>query len=374
VPLAAELNSTDITADCQRIAWRPRLNLLDSASIRIPSQLLSVETGVDELHVYDADTNDLLFSGPVWQPQAEGGPDSAYLEVTAYDHRVYLGKRLCKTAGGNLITPGDVILDEVTAPEILAAFINNTDSFDGALPLSLGTVDTGGADVTGVPTNFPMYVEQMRNLLTSTGQLDQVLTPGVGSSTLDLLNDYDNDLSGSVVYEYATGAHNCQVATLTIDMEELINALWYLLGPRLTEERWRGSITPTAPHPGGSWAAGLVTRFMDSRSTYGYAQEIRVFDDKGDENSIRLLFEEEWANEAWLRAVPRTFASIRPERGLKPAFAVGDQIGVAAGAILNGGFSGAETVYGFDWACDTDGVDEIEEILTSADAAGATGA
>lgn len=371
MPLAAELNSTEITADCQRTVWRPRLNLLDSASIRVPSQLLSVETGIDELHVYDADTDALLFSGPVWQPQGEGGPDSAYLEVTAFDHRVYLGKRLCKDTSasdpdnGNLITPGDVILDEVTAPEILAAYINNTISIDGALPLTLGTVDTGGADVTGVPTNFPMYIEQMRNLLTGTGQLDQVLTPGVGSSTLDLLNDYDNDLSGSVVYEYGTGAHNCQVATLTIDMEVLINALWYLLGPRLTEERWRGSITPTGA------AGALLTRITDSRSDYGYFQEIRVFDDKGDENSIRLLFEEEWANEAWVRAVPRTFASIRPERGLKPEFAVGDQIGVAAGAILNGGFSGAETVYGFDWACDADGVDEIEEILTSADAQGA---
>lgn len=374
MPLTADIDGSDITAYCQRIAWRPRLNLIDSASVRFPSGLVGYSLGESELHVWSGGT--LKFSGPTWYTQPEGGVDAAYTELTAYDHRIHLPKRLCKDVSahpaGNLITPGQVILDNVTAPAILAQFIVNSIAIDGTLPLAVGTVDAGGADVSGVPTDFPMSIDRMRNLLTSTGQLDQILHPGVGSSTLDLLNDYTNDLSGSVVFEYATGAHNAQVATVTVDMKDVINALWYLLGPRKTEERWRGSITPTAPHPGGVWPGALIARFMASRAAYGYMQEIRIFDDKDDENSIRPLFEEEWANEAWLRAVPRTLASVRPQRGIgADDFNVGDIIGVGAGSILDGGFSGGQTVYGFDWITDHDGVDELEEILTSHDATGA---
>lgn len=370
MPLSASLGGSDITEFCQKITKKGALNGIDSGIIRAPAHVVSGWPDA-ELVLSDGGTQ---FAGPVWYAQGEGDPNSAYVELTAFDHRIYLARRMCKTDTGNLITPGDVILDNVDAPSILAAFIANTDSFDASLPITLGTVDSGGADVTGVPTSFPMSVWRMAQLLVSTGQLDMMWSHGSGGGTLDLLDDYDNDLSGSVDYEYATGAHNCQIATVTVDMEEVINALWYLLGPRISEERWRGSITPTAPHPGGTWNAGLVTRFMDSRTAYGYMQEIQVFDDKGDENSIRLLFEERWANEAWIRAVPRTFASIRPERGIAPNFGVGDQIGVAAGSILNGGFSGSQTVYGYTWSTDFDGVDEIEEIITSADQQGATGA
>lgn len=112
-------------------------------------------------------------------------------------------------------------------------------------------------------------------------------------------------------------------------------------------------------------------------------QEIRVFDDNdGDcndpapsgENAVRDLFEEEWANEAWIRATPRVFASIRPERGQAPNFAVGDLISVSAGSQLLGGFSGAQRVYEMEVECDADGVVSITEIITSADQEGATGA
>lgn len=376
MPLVAELDGTDISGICQRTTWKPALNLLDSASVRFPSGMTSYVEGITELSLYESGV--LKFSGPVWVSQPDGGPDVAYTELTAYDHRVWLPKRLCKEPSdhpnGNFITPGQVILDNVTGPQILAAFLANSDSIDGFLPITLGSVDVGGADLTSVPMSWPMSIDRMRALLTSTGQLDQIWHPGVGGGTLDLLNDYTNDLSGSVVYEYATGAHNAQVATKTVEMTDVINALWYLLGPRKTEERWKGSITPTAPHAGGAWPPALLARIATSRANYIYAQEIRIHDDEQDENDIRLMYEEEWANEAWIRAVPRTLASIRPERGTVPNFAVGDIIGVAAGASLDGGFSGGQTVYGFTQSTDFDGVDEIEEIITSHDQTGATGA
>lgn len=381
--LTADIDGTDLSRYCQTMSWRPRWNLLDSGVIRYPSGRFTIDPGVSELHLYlDAA---LVFSGQCWYTQPEGDADKAYTEVTGWDHRIWLARRLCKstTDPGNLITPGDVILDQVTAPEILAEYINNAiadadaATFDPAgafgptgpsapLPLTVGTVDTGGDDVTGVPISFPMSIERMRALLTGTGQLDQVLTPGIGSSTLDLLNDYSNDLSGTVVFEYNTGAHNASVATVTVDMDNLWNAIWYLMGQRISEQRWRGSITPTAPHVGGTWPTPLLQRISDSRIKYGYAQKVDVFDDKDDENSIRPLFEEEWANEALVDSVPRTFLSVRPNRGIAPTnFGVGDLIGVAA-AGLNGSYSGAEHVYGFNLDQDTE-VLTISEILTSAD-------
>jgi len=242
-------------------------------------------------------------------------------------------------------------------------------------------VDTGGDDATGVPMDFPMTIERMRALLTSTGQLDQVLVPGIGSSELHLLNDYSND--SGVDFAYGTSPFNCQVATKTVDMEVMTNALWYLLGPRCTKERWRGSITPTAPHPGtgpaDEWPTALLTKISDSRIDYGYMQDLRVFDDEDGDcddptlgaNAVRPLFELEWANEALLRALPRVFASVRPERGIAPTnFTVGDLVGVSAGSLINGGFSGDQHVYGFDFSTDYDGVDEFEEMLTSPDAVG----
>jgi hypothetical protein len=384
--LTADIDGTDLSRYCRTISWRPRWNLLDSSVISFASGRFSLNPGQSEMHVYL--DGDLKFSGPCWYTQAEGDADKAYTEVTGWDHRIWLTKRLClsTTDPGNLITPGDVITDNVTAPEILGQYIQNAiddaraASFDpsGAfgptgpsapLPLTLGTVDTGGDDVSGVPTSFPMSIERMRALLSGTGQLDQVLVPGIGSSELHLLNDYSNDMSGTVVFDYNTGSHNSSIATATVDLDNFWSAIWYLMGPRINEQHWRGSITPTAPHVGGTWPTPLLTRISDARLNIGYAQKIDVFDDKDDENSIRPLFEEEWANEALITAVPRTFLSIRPNRGIAPlTWGVGDLIGVNAND-LGDDYSGAQHVYGFNLDQDTDLL-AISELLTSADQAG----
>lgn len=376
--LTADIDGSSITSLCQSIRWRPKLSAPATGIVRVPAHLISVTPGVSELHIYMSGT--LVFSGPVWHTQADGSPDSAYAELTAYDHMIHLGKRLCKTSTGNLITPGSSVLaSEVTAPAILAAFINNANTYDStvpngnAMPLTVGTVAGGGADVSGAPTSFPMSIDNMRELLVSTGQLDVFVNPGIGASTVDLTNgDGGNDLSGSVSYDYGTGNFNCQIATFTQDMDVVINALWYLLGPRVSATRWRGSITPTAPHKGGVWPPALVARFMGSRTTYRYMQEIRIHD-SDDTTNVRPLFEEEWANEAWIRAQPRVFASIRPERGITPNFAVGDLISVSAGSQLLGGFSGTQRVYEMEVECDADGVVSVTEIITSADQEGAVG-
>jgi hypothetical protein len=170
-------------------------------------------------------------------------------------------------------------------------------------------------------------------------------------------------------------------------MEDVTNALWYLLGPRVhfyagDISHWAGSITPTKKNsgydgnkpegePGEDWPPTLVARWMGSRSTYGYMQEIQIHDEKEDEQTtVRPMFEALFAKEAYLRAVPRTFTDIKPERatGSAPLFGVGDLITVNAGSRLGGGFSGAILVYEFEIQIDADGVAEYTQITGSPDA------
>lgn len=265
--LTADIDGSSITSLCQSIRWRPKLSAPATGIVRLPAHLVSVTAGVSELHIYNGGS--LVFSGPVWYTQADGDPDTTYAEITAYDHMVYLKNRMVKTALGNMIDPSQVLEDEVTAPAIMAAFIDNANTYDSTvpngnpMPLTVGSVAGGGEDASGVPMSFPMQLDDMRALLVATGEMDVFLNPGIGASTVDLTNgDGGNDLTGSVAYDYGTGAFNCQIATVTVDMEEVVNALWYFLGPRIDRTHWAGSITPTArdggpdgdgPLPGTPW-------------------------------------------------------------------------------------------------------------------------
>ena len=89
-----EVDGTDITSICQQITWHPKLSRPASCVARFPANLFSATTGVSQLRLYNGG---LLFSGPVWYQQGDGAEDAAYTELTAYDHLIYLSKRMCKT-------------------------------------------------------------------------------------------------------------------------------------------------------------------------------------------------------------------------------------------------------------------------------------
>ena len=364
-----DIDGSDVSRHCLTKTWKAPLSRPASFTIRCPSRRVSVSAGISELHAYQGGS--LIFSGKVAQPQASGDADSAYIEITAYDHLIHLKDRMVKTSTGNLITPTAVNTD---APGMFFEYLQNTRTFDrGPFPLSVNSYAGGGIEVWGALSNFPMDLEQMRQLLVATGQLDIYVNPGIGASTLDLENgDSGADLSGSVVYEYDVGSNNARVGTITVDTDQVRNAIWYLLAPRISETRWKGSITPTAPHKGGTWPAELLARIAMSRALYGYKQEIQTKDETGAGFYLRPMYEATWAEEAWLRAVPRTLVSVLPRRGTFPSFRPGDKIGVAAGASLNGGFSGAQRVYEMTVSEDADGAISIDDILTSADGEGAS--
>lgn len=394
---SVDIDGNDITSIVQSIAWRPKLSRPASCVVRFPAHLFSCGTGTSELHLSNGG---LRFSGPVWFQEISGDTDAAYTEVTAYDHMVYFAKHLCKTPSDwpdndwpevnpptepgpcNLADPSKVITDFVSAPEIMAAFINATNGCDpGGMPISVGSVSTNGTSVEGVPSDWPMTLAAMAELLLGTGQLDIIVNPGYGASSVDLYpGNAGSNLTGSVVIGYQTGSFNATGAHLTSDMEDVVNALWYLLGPKVPQydfdiSHWAGSITPTAANAGGDgeggipgtpWPADLVARFTGSRGTYGYMQEIQVHDTREDEDGIRPLYEEMWANEAWIRAVPKTIAGAHPDRTTSaPPFGVGDIITLAGGSRFGGGFSGGFRVYEYEVQVDADGVGDITEIIGS---------
>ena len=389
--MRAKIDGTEITEICQETRWRPKLSRTSTGVVRFPAPefVVDLETEAPELALYENDGTTLLFAGPVWHTQPDGDPTSMYTEVTAYDHTIDFPRRIAKTATGNTINPGPVLEANVTGPAIFEAFIDNVNSYDATQPdgsamrVSPGTVAGGGIDLSALPMSFPMTLDQIRVLLVATGEMDVMLNPGLGASTVDLTNgDGGTDLTGTVSFEYDTGLNNAWVGSLTVDMDLVVNALWYFLGPRgprpgppkqfgIPKDHWAGSITPTAPHVGGTWPAGLLARIAASRILRGYSQEFQIFDDEEDEQAIRPLFEAKWAREAWMRANPQKLATVKPERGYFPEFRVGDLIHVAAGARLNGGFDGDQRVYEFEVRTDANGVDEVADLLTSADQEGA---
>src|SRR4029079_11010944 len=134
-----DIARTDITSLCQNITWHPKLSRPASLSVRVPGHLVSVTNGVSEMHLSNSG---LLFSGPVWMPEDQGDADATYTVITAYDHLIYLPKRMCKTPADyppnnypdeipptepgpcNLADPNKVLTDFITAPAILGAFID----------------------------------------------------------------------------------------------------------------------------------------------------------------------------------------------------------------------------------------------------------
>lgn len=387
-----DIEGSSITSYCQSINWHPRWSRPATLVVKCPGHLFQAIEG-QEIHLYNP-SGALVFSGPIWQIQASGDPNRTDIEITAFDHLIYMTKRQCKQDPSgpqpyHLIDIWPTIYNFGSAPAIMAAFVEGALSDPNAvssapLPWVIGTID-GGPDVTSVPKDTPMTLDRMRQQLLSTGQLAINVIPGIGASTLNFIRPPTEVGAPVATFDYQTGSFNSQNATISSDMEELTTALWYFLGPRgprpgIPINHWGGSITPTAANAGGDgeggipgtpWPPETVARFTGSRAQYGYFQDIRIFDDNDDSQSIRLFYEEEWNNEAWIRAVPRKFFSIKPERGIVPAFTVGDFIAQNAGSRLNGGAAGVVQVFEFEVEINVNGVFAITDIVGSEDGAGA---
>ena len=223
--------------------------------------------------------------------------------------------RPARDADGDLSKP-TFIQDFETGPQIMEEILINSEAWDGALNLDLGTFATGGLSLIGAPTDWPMTIMEVANLLISTGELDLVITPtdagggsiGQNMGTLDAYNgDYGTDLQSSVIFEYGTGLHNVRRLRWNEDMTQLCNKLRYYGGPRMQtaqdpagDQHWCWNVTGTGPCFVGpavhcddlplADAEEMIARYAiveeclaESRDDYDVRMDIKIWDALGDD-------------------------------------------------------------------------------------------
>lgn len=325
---------------------------------------------------------------------------------------------------GNFVDPyiledkkfgGEIIRNMILASENPALI---PEAAEGPTFLSLGTFEPGGSNLSGAPVTWPMPMSEMLSVLTSTGELDVVLTPidaGGNMAQIDTYTgDYGDHLEGSVVFEYGQGLRNIRQVRWNEDMSFVRNKIQYFFSPKETVRRYKGNITGDDPGlritspdefrtlpPGGDLQLvhvdnTLGARRIASQAAYGVRMHIQEFEvdtlyreeyDPSDPDppyappdvaltaievdGVRILYRRLWQIESWLAAFPRTLIHFVPIRGYGVGlFDIGDIVGVTIAPVVRGGLSGAQRVYGYTTSWDNDGVVAITEIQTSADQEG----
>lgn len=371
-------------------------NGIGSAGCRIPSgelaDIAGFGIGTSRLKVYD-DANVLWHHGIVWHLNDDGDENTCWTTITSVDPMALWPMRPARDADGDFSLPS-FLTDFQTGPQILEEILTNSIAIDGDmfLDMSGGTVETGGVDLSGLPTDWPMTIADVASLVFDTGMCDVVLDPIDVGSAIARFNayngDYGQDLSGSVVFQYGMGANNVRRAVRAQSMDQMCNKLWYFLGPKLTDaagnerpQHWRSNVTGDHPAlanpPGGDIddLDPLGTLRANSQADYWVSMDIRVFDSAVDsgtdaedaQDGTDALFLRLWQAEQQTRVGPRTLCKITPVRGTEPAFTAGDLISVQAGSMLRGGFSETQRVYRLTVNIDDNGVVDLGEILTTAD-------
>lgn len=403
----AFLDGTEVTNVVVEGSATRRLNRPAQATIKIPIQHAIGGVGSRLKVVFDGS---LFFHGMVLMVEDEADEDTGYTVYNATDPmELWLWRPVRdgddSPTPGNFINPS-VLMRKIRGPaileEVLGASINvgggGPDVCEGPLFVSLGGFASGGPNLSGAPTNWPMTIAELVNLFTSTGAVDVILSPidsGGNMAQVDVYNgQFGSDLSGSVAFEFAMGAHNARRVRRSQDLSNMCNKLWYHLGPKVTIERFKANITgddPCLDAPNLYNQALIESRRAAAQASYGVRMEIQQFDvdilfnekDKsgsppypnfcslGDYSQMdptREIYRRLWQLESWIRAVPRELIHITPVRGTGiNSFNIGDEVTVRAGSYFRGGFAGKQRVYEFTVSWDSDGVMELSELQTSAD-------
>lgn len=343
------------------------------------------------------------FHGRICFESAEDGEDGdGLISLTGYDARELWPWRPARDLDGDYSKP-DFLVTYQSGPQIMEQVLTaseigggGTDPafFEGPLEITYPHANfaVGGVDLSGAPADFPISIEDLANLLTSTGELDLVLTPvnpggGITAELHAYNGNFGNDLTATVEYRYGDGG-NVKTVRRTRDLSKMVNKLRYLLGPKYDDQHWKMSIEgtnaifstgPYAP-PGGQsvdssnnpvgppWTNNPLGELIyDSRIAYGVRSEVRTYDTFGNEAAGAPLYWRLWQDESIYRAQPRTLYKVTPVDGWLPDFEIGDQITVTADALFLGGFTGVQRIYGRPLSWDQEGVVSMGEFLTSDD-------
>jgi len=363
-----------------------RLNGPSQAECTIPMHLASGDVGSKGKFVLDGKN---ALHGRCTFLDVAAGEDTGYAKYVFTDATEIWDKRPARD-GPNGTDPGDfskpLFFEEILygpqiMEEILEQSINGTPPTlgEGPMEILLGAFATGGPSLEGAPTDWPMTIAEIATLLVSTGQVDILAVPiddGTNTCRVDVFNgNYGNDLTGDVILEFGMGAYNISSLRWTKDLADVVNKLWYYLGPRVEtpedpagDQHWRANVQgfdPGLPDPPKSAVLALRDQ---SRVDYLVRMMIQIFDGRGDEATVgRQLYRWQWLAEQWLRAMPRELIHVTPIRGLPyDDYGEGDLITVRADGAVKGGFSGAQRIYEFTASWGGDSVIAVSELQVSA--------
>jgi hypothetical protein len=392
VPATVFIDGVDVTNVSVSGSSTRRLNRPSVATVKIP-MAESIGGVGSKLKILFNGT--MHHHGTVLLCETDTQEDTGYTTYNSTDPLELWAWRPVRDDTGDLSLP-TIIEDYVTGPQIVEAMIANSEApggipgtAEGPLFLTIGSFETGGVDLTGAPTDWPMTMSELASLLISTGELDIVITPiddGFNMGQIDMYNgDYGTDLTGSVVFQYGMGARNVRRLRWNQDMTNMMNKNWYYLGPRVGtaddpagDQHWRANITGDdtglANPPGGDvnpfvpGASPLGDLIMASRNQYGVRMQVRIYDARGDEATVgRDLYRRLWQMESWLAAQPLELVHITPTRETEiGSFDIGDLIWVEASTAVRGGFSGAQRIYEYtiSWEAQSSTL-ELSELQTS---------
>lgn len=357
------LDGTDVTQYVQEGSVSHRLDFPSQAVVRLPTFGSSAGFHAPLQIVVDSTID---FDGRCQYIEYHGAEDAAYVTYTALDPTFMWLWRVAADADGDYSKPS-FIEDFQTGPQIMEEIIQNSISQFGPIGHTIGSVATGGADLTGAPTNWPKTIMEVAVLLSETGELDWRYDPATGEVSF-YNGDLGDDLSSSVSFSYGSGG-NCRECRVTIDGTELVNRMRYLLGPRVGtaddpagDQHWRASIDrTTAAVPDIDTINPLAD---DSEADYWTRFLVRIFDARGDEATVgRELYLYHFSRELYMRLKPKLMFHVTPHRGIAPTFKPGDLISVSAF-----GLSGVQRVMEMTYRWSADGPIELGEPVGQAGA------
>jgi hypothetical protein len=367
--VTAFVDGSNVTANVMEGSVTHELNGRSTATVRMP---LDVATGGINSTLYIDTGASGNFWGRVHHVDEQGDVDNAYRLLTAVDPGFILEYRPARDADGDFSKPSFMTAFP-TGPQMIQQILQNSITYEGALGFSLGSFATGGVNLSGLPTDWPMTIAEIAGFLTQTGEVDVVMSFSAGGATLSVYNgNYGSDLSGSVSFKYAMGtASNCRGCRRVIDATELMNKLSIYGGPRVLsaadpagDQHWkylvnRDDLTVQALPKFSVVNAAIVA----SRTAYLERAKIMILDraSVAEGQASHLLDAHYWLRESALRANPKTLVHLTPDRGIAPTFVVGDKIAVQAGTSFGGGFSGSQRVYQYTYRWDVNGVMELGE-------------
>ena len=419
--LEVTIDGADVSEFALEGSSSRKLNKIQPATVKFPMDAVVGSVGSRLKISFDGE---LHHHGRIMNREFDGGEDFGYVVYNSESSIELWGKRPVRDPAtsltpGNLIDP-TILSDIQSGPQIVQAMMEASENpalipeaAEGPLFQEQGDFATGGVDLSGAPTDYPITMLDMATLLTSTGRLDIVETPidsGENMARIDCYNgDYGTDRRGSVIFSYGMADYNVRGLQWNEDMSNVVNKLQYFFTPRETTERYKANITGDDPclYYGADDGVGgsirdclqgpdnpLGALRRQSQADFGVRYEPQEFDvgeiakedhspctgAPGDDpcdcdcltrDPKRELWRWLWQVESTLRARPRTMYHIIPTRGAEiGTFDIGDLITVQAGSQIIGGFSLVGRVFEYTISWTSDGPFELSEIVTSPDTEG----